>query len=104
MASNLEVIKALIGVNYPIEDATFEEALKQSGIDPTAENELGKAFDMSLITLIVLLFSFAERISEGGYTVQLNLDALQRLLDWLYWKWGIPNPNKPYLIDRTNRW
>ena len=102
--TNLEAIQAKVGLNYPIEDATFEIAVVESGIDPDAEFTGGRAFDFAFIAIIDSLLASAERISEGGYTVQLNLDALFRLRSLLYRKWGVPDPSAPYLVDRTNRW
>lgn len=102
--TNLEAIEARIGLNYPIEDATFEVAVVESGVNPDDMFTGGKSFDMALIAIIDTLIGSAERISEGGYTVQLNLDALYRLRSLLSRKWGLPDLSQPYLIDRTNRW
>ena len=102
--TNLEAIKAKIGINYPIDDATFEVAVAEANIDPNAEFTGGKSFDFAFISILNSLLASAERISEGGYTVQLNLDALFKLRSFLYRKWGIPDPSSAYLIDRTNRW
>jgi len=102
--TNLEAIEARIGLNYPIEDATFEVAVVESGVNPDDTFTGGKSFDMALIAIIDTLIGSAERISEGGYTVQLNLDALYRLRSLLSRKWGLPDLSQPYLIDRTNRW
>ena len=101
---NLEAIEASIGLNYPIEDATFQMAVAQSGIDASADFTGGKSYDLALIAIIDTLIGSAERISEGGYTVQLNLDALYRLRSLLTRKWGLVDPTQAYLVDRTNRW
>lgn len=102
--TNIEAIEARIGLNYPIEDATFQAAIAESGITPGDEYVPGRAFDTALIAIIDTLIGSAERISEGGYTVQLNLDALYRLRSLLSRKWGLPDLSQPYLVDRTNRW
>lgn len=102
--TNLEAIKGKVALNYPIEDVTFDIAVAESGVDPDAEFTGGRSFDFALIGILTSLLASAERISEGGYTVQLNLDALFKLLSFLYRKWGIPDPTTPYLKDRTNRW
>lgn len=102
--TNLEAIKAKVGLNYPLEDDTFNIAVTESGIDPNAIFTGGKSFDFAFIAILDSLLASAERISEGGYTVQLNLDALFKLRSLLYRKWGVPDPSAPYLIDRTNRW
>lgn len=103
--TNLEAIKAKIGLNYPIDDETFDVAIAESGLDPNAEFTGGYKFDVSMIGLLVTLIASAERISEGGYTVQLNLDALQRLLSWLLAKWNLPDPTRPMVNGApTNKW
>lgn len=104
--TNLEYIKVKIGANYPIDDVTFEYALIGSGLDPNAEYVAGKAFDFAFIDMLVTLIASAERISEGGYTVQLNLDALRSLLLWYLNKWGLPAPGQPIIRGRraTQLW
>ena len=102
--TNLEAIEARIALNYPIEDATFQSAVIESGLDQAASFTGGKSFDMALIAIIDTLIGSAKRISEGGFTSQLNLDALYRLRSLLSRKWGLPDLSQPYLIDRTNRW
>ncbi len=102
--TNLEAIKAKVALNYPIEDATFDVAVAESGLEPDDTFVGGRSFDFAFIGIIDSLLASAERISEGGYTVQLNLDALFRLRSMLYRKWGVPDPSAAYLIDRTNRW
>lgn len=102
--TNLEAIKVKVGLNYPIDDATFEVAVTESGIDPDAEFTGGKSFDMALISILLSLIGSAERISEGGYTVQLNLDALTRLLTYLRNKWNLPDYTQPKLRNRTFLW
>lgn len=102
--TNLEAIEARIALNYPIEDATFLAAVAESGLDAEATYSPGRSFDRALIAVIDTLIGSAERISEGGYTAQLNLDALYRLRSLLSRKWGWPDLSQPYLIDKTNMW
>lgn len=104
--TNLDYIKSKIGQNYPLDDATFEHALEASGIVPDDVYIISKGFDMAFIDLLVTLIASAERISEGGYTVQLNLDALRSLLLWYLNKWGLPAPGQPIIRGRraTQLW
>lgn len=102
--TNLEAIQAKIGMNYPIDSHTFEVALIESGIDPTADFEGGKPFDWAMVKILVSLIGSAERISEGGYTVELNLDALWKLLSWYLSIWGWRNPLEPRLKDGSCKW
>lgn len=99
--TNRQAIEAKIGLNYPIDSVTFEYALIGSDIDPDANFVPGRAFDMALIAIIDTLIGSAERITESGYTVQLNLDALYRLRSLLVRKWGLPDLSGAYLIDKS---
>ena len=101
--TNREAIEARIGLNYPIEEGTFLAAIGESGIDPNAEFSPGMPFDRALVAAIDTLIGSAERISEGGFTSQLNLDALFKLRTLLARKWDWPDLG-PYLRDRTYRW
>lgn len=102
--TNLEAIKASIGANYPVDDASFTMALEGVGIIPSDAYVAGKSFDMALIALIDSLLSGASRISEGGYTIEVNADALWKLRSFLLAKWGLPDFSKPILRDQTNLW
>lgn len=102
--TNRQAIEAKIGLNYPIDSVTFEYALMGLDIDPESAFVPGKAFDMALVSLIDTLIGSAERITESGYTVQLNLDALYRLRSLLVRKWGDPDLSGAILRDRSRMW
>lgn len=102
--TNRQAIEAKIGLNYPIDSVTFEYALMGLDIDPEFGFIPGKSFDMALVSLIDTLIGSAERITESGYTVQLNLDALYRLRSLLVRKWGDPDLSGAILRDRSRMW
>lgn len=102
--TNLEAIQAKIANNYPLDDASFEAALIESGVDGTAVFTGGKAFDRSMVNLIVILLGSASRISEGGYTVEINTQGLNTLLNWYLNRWGWRNPLSPVIRDRSRLW
>lgn len=99
--TNRQAIEAKIGLNYPIDSVTLEYALIGGEIDPDSNFVPGRPFDMALIAIIDTLIGSAERISESGYTVQLNLDALYRLRSLLVRKWGDPDLSGAYLINKS---
>lgn len=101
--TNLEAIQAKVN-NYPIDDATFEVALIESKLDPNTEFVGGKAFDWGMVKLIVSLLTSASRISEGGYTVELDMNALRGLLNYYLNLWGWRNPMNPKLKDGSFKW
>lgn len=102
--TNLEAIRASIGANYPVDDASFTMALAGLGLDPDADYVAGRDFDLALVALIDTLLAGVTRISEGGYTIEINADALWKLRSWYLRKWGIPDLTGAYLRDRTNMW
>lgn len=103
--TNIEYVRAIMGVNYPLDDAFFTATLTGNGIDPESEFVKGKEFDIALANSLIFLLASAERISEGGYTVQLNLDAIRSLISLLFNRWGLPDPlAERRLIDITNQW
>lgn len=104
--TNLEYIKGKVGANYPIGEATFENAIIASGLDPNEQYVPGKSFDLAFIDVLMTLIASAKRISEGGYTVELDLKALNDLLTFYLRKWGLPDPSNPIIRGRraTRLW
>lgn len=104
--TNLEYIKGKVGANYPIEDDTFNNAIIASGLDPNEQYEAGKSFDLAFIDVLMTLIASAKRISEGGYTVELDLRALNDLLTFYLRKWDLPDPSNPIIRGRraTRLW
>lgn len=101
--TNLEAIQAKVN-NYPIDKSTFEVALIESGLNPNATFVGGKSFDWGMVKLIVSLLTSASRISEGGYTVELDMTALRELLNYYLNLWGWRNPMTPKLKDGSFKW
>lgn len=102
--TNLEAAKAAIGQNYPFDEASYILALSGAGLDPAAEQVPGKEFDLALADSILYLITSAQRISEGGYTVEIDTDALLKLYEILRRKWDKPDYSGPILRDRTWMW
>lgn len=101
--TNLEAIQAKVN-NYPIDEATFGVALIESGLNPNDTFVGGKSFDWGMVKLIVSLLTSASKISEGGYTVELDLNAFQNLLNYYLNLWGWRNPMNPRLKDGSFKW
>lgn len=98
--TNLQYIQTKVGMNYPIDSDVFTNALSAAGIDPDENYVAGRAFDYAFIDVLVSLIASAERISEGGYTVELNIDGLRSLLSWYLNKWGLSAPGQPVIRGR----
>lgn len=103
--TNIEYVRAIMGMNYPIDDAFFTATLEGAGIIPTDVFEKGRKFDIALANSLLLLLASAEEISEGGYKVKLNMDAIRALISVLYKRWGLSDPlSKSGVVDITNQW
>lgn len=104
--TNLQYISTKIGSNYPMDSEVFTNALHANGILPSEPYVPGKAFDLAFIDLLMTLLSSADRISEGGYTVEFNADAIRSLLSWYLNKWGLSAPGQPIIRGRraTGLW
>lgn len=101
--TNLESVKGAIASNYPFDDNAYEVGLTQVGLDPNAEAVPGKQFDLAVAQLILFLITAAD-ISEGGYAVKLDRDAMFKVRQALLDKWDSPIPSGPTLRDRTYYW
>lgn len=102
--TNIEAAEAAIGQNYPFDESTYRVGLASAGLDPNAEMTPGKSFDLALAALILYLITAASRISEGGYTVELDMDALLRARSLLLQKWDRPDYSGPVLRNKTWQW
>lgn len=102
--TNLESVKALIGLNYPFDDETFTAGLALAGLDPNGTYEPGRASDVAFADFILFLTASARRISEGGYTVEIDTNALFRLRAILLNKWGIASGEGATLRNKTYLW
>lgn len=108
--TNLEVLQASAGLNYPIDVATYEANLIKNGLNPNDEyvtaNERG--IDLAISDLALTLIFSAKKISDDGYSVELQSIADLWALRWFYRrKWGLPddNPNQMTLSGApTYRW
>lgn len=98
--TNLQYISTKIGLNYPMDEETFLNALTANGIDPDVDYVAGRDFDMAFISVLQSLLASADRISEGGYTVEFNADAIRSLLSWYLNKWGLSAPGQPIIRGR----
>lgn len=101
--TNWESAKASVGSNYPFDDKAYQAGLTLVGLDPDAETVAGQGFDLAIAQLILFLITSAD-ISEGGYSVSLDRDAMFKVRQALLDKWDSPIPNGPTLRDRTYLW
>lgn len=101
--TNLETAKSTIASNYPFDDDAYAASLTLVGLDPSAETVPGKGFDIAVAQMILFLITSAD-VSEGGYAVKLDRDAMFRVRQALLDKWDSGIPAGPILKDRTYKW
>jgi hypothetical protein len=108
--TNLQVLQGSAGLNYPIDDETYEANLVKNGLLPTDTFIVGnqRGIDLAISDLALTLIFSAKKISDDGYSVELqSIDDLWDLRWWYRHKWGLPDdrPIKgPVLRDRTGAW
>lgn len=103
--TNMEMLRNSIGYNYPIRPEAFEAALLQNGLDPNAEWEKSRDFGLSQYFLAVNLLTSADKITESGYSVSFDKDALLKFIKAVADAWGIDDPNGFGSIkNATNKW
>lgn len=101
--TNWESAKISVGSNYPFDDEAYKVGLTSVGLDPNAEMIAGKQYDLAVAQLILFLITSAD-ISEGGYSVKLDRDAMLKVRKALLDKWDSSIPTGPTLRDRTYLW
>lgn len=101
--TNWESAKVTVGSNYPFDDQAYKVGLTSVGLDPDAEMVPGKQYDLAVANLILYLITSAD-ISEGGYSVKLDRDAMFKVRQALLAKWDSPLPEGPVLRDRSYLW
>lgn len=101
--TNWESAKVSVGSNYPFDDEAYKVGLISVGLDPDAEMVAGKQFDLAVAGLILFLVTSPD-LSEGGYRVQFDRDALLKVRNALIAKWDAPIPTGPTLRNRTYKW
>lgn len=101
--TNWESAKVSVGSNYPFDDQAYKSGLASAGLDPNAEMVAGKSYDLGVAELILYLITSAD-ISEGGYSVKLDRDAMFKVRAALLAKWGAVDPSGAIIRDRTYLW
>lgn len=101
--TNLEAARSSVGSNYPFDEATFRAGLLSVGLDPDVVFSPGQSYDLAIAGLILYLVTAAD-VSEGGYSVSLDRDAMLAVRKALLDKWDSPIPTGATLRDRTYLW
>ena len=101
--NNLEAAKNIIASNYPFDDNAFKTGLASAGLDSEAPFAPGKSFDLAIAQVILFLITSAD-VSEGGYSVKLDRNALVKTRIALLSKWDSAIPAGATLQDRTYKW
>lgn len=104
--TNLNQIKSLIAQNYPISDSFFEAQLSQYGVIASDEYSGGRNFDYAVFMSCFFILSGAVKIQESGYSVELNKDGFEMLMQMYAdkWGWAIPNKDLGLIKNATNGW
>lgn len=105
----LEALKAAVGLNYPVDDLTYQKTLTDKDLDPagTYDSTFTKPVELCAASIVLVLLGSAESIREGGYSISLgDKDALFKLYNYYVDKYPDdlqPLP-KPTISNKTYLW
>lgn len=105
----MTVLEALsVAVNYPVDENKVKKILIDNGLNEsdtyTQAIGLSRAFELATANLYVLLLSSAN-IAEGGYNVSMtDKGNMIKLASGIFAKYGVENPLKPSIRNRSNYW
>jgi hypothetical protein len=104
MTNKEYLVKFLDGLNVSEED--IDIILLKSGLEPDAEVDI-KAVEKAVYNrMSVILKAITQNISEGGYSVSWNMEAVKLFYNSLCIELGVENVlfNNPKLRNRSNIW
>lgn len=105
MATYLETARDLLGVDEDqLSDTVIFSGFAANGINPADEYVESKASDIALANFMLWLSIRAKRISEGGYTVEIDAAALLQVRSLLLRKWGLDDGQGPRLRNKSWLW
>lgn len=101
--NNLEALSAT--VNYPVDEIKLQKILIDNSIDPQGTySGTSKSFELATANVYVLLISSAN-ISEGGFQISMtDKSNMLKLASGIFDKYGVDNPLKPKIKNRSNYW
>lgn len=92
--TNLEILQGSAALNYPIDEETFKANLIKNGLQPDDEFDVAnqRGLDLAISDLALTLIFSVKKLSDDGYTVELqDINSLWNLR-WFYRnKWGLPD-------------
>lgn len=101
--NNLEALSA--SVNYPVDEIKLQKALIDRAIEPESNyTGLTKSFELATADIYVLLITSAN-ISEGGFQISMtDKSNMIKLASGIFDKYGVENPLKPKIKNRSYNW
>lgn len=101
--TNREYIeKTVSGLGVTADDVDI--ILLKGGIEPDAQLDIKKCDRAMYKRFSVILKGAMRNISEGGYSVSWNMEAVRLFYNALCDEWGFRNEIRPAVRDRSNYW
>ncbi len=104
MTSKQYITKSLNGLNVTEDD--IDIILLKSGIEAESDADI-EACDMAVHRrFTVVLKGMTQNVSEGGYSVSWNMEAVKMYYNALCCEYGLDNVlnARPAIRDRSNMW
>lgn len=103
ISTNRDYISATLS-GFNVKDTDIDLILLKSGLTDT-DNVNISLCDMAIYNrLSVVLKAASHNVSEGGYSISWNIEALKMYYATLCSELGLPNVLKPKIRNRSNRW
>lgn len=103
ITTNREYISAALnGMN--ISDSEIDLILLKSNLSGDESVNVSSCDNAIYNRLSVVLKGMLQNISEGGYSISWNMDAVKMYYSVLCQELGKPNMTKPQIRNRSNYW
>ena len=104
--NNQQQLKNLLSPNLPIDDEFINGQLNYVGLNPEDDYTPSREFDYAVYMSCISLLSGVSKISESGYTIEVNTEGLKWLFRLYAEKWGWDDPTNTIgqIKNATNLW
>lgn len=91
---------------FDVDEDMMDIILLKAGIDPESKVDVDACDRAVFGGLSIIVASTTQNISEGGYSISWNMEAVKAYLSSLARELGEEDPFKivPKIVDRSNIW
>jgi hypothetical protein len=102
MTNEEYITKILSGLNVTSDDVSI--ILIKSGLNGSAQLDINACDNAIYNRMSVVLKGMTQNVTEGGYSVSWNMDAVKAFYKSLCYELGKPNVLRPVIRNKSNIW